>query len=258
MRMPIRAAVVGASGALALTAFVTPAAHAATGSAVISKVVINGGKPVVMGTTNVVKVTATITASDKSRISKVGIALWHGPSSSDMDGLIQAPSGQTASCTVSGTSETCTLTLEADPRSSVASTDVAGSWHVYASVKAANGDSLTDYTFGSASVLRYDRLTTNATPEPIKKGKTLTIKGSLTRANWDTFTYKAYTGRSVKLEFKKKGSTTWSTVKSVTSSSTGSLSTTVKAASDGYWRYVYGGSSTSPAVTSTSDYVDVQ
>jgi hypothetical protein len=47
-------------------------------------------------------------------------------------------------------------------------------------------------------------------------------------------------------------------VKSDTSSSTGSLSTTVKAASDGYWRYVYGGSSTSPAVTSTSDYVDVQ
>jgi hypothetical protein len=256
--MPIRAAIVGVSGALALTAFVTPAAHAATGSAVISKVVVNGGKPIVMGTTNVVKVKATITASDASALDKVGIALWHGASTSNPDGVIQAPSGQKASCTTSGHTETCTLTLDADPRSSVKNSAVAGSWHVYASVIATNGDSLTKPTFGSASVLRYDRLTTNATPEPIKKGKTLTIKGSLTRANWDTFTYKAYTGRSVKLEFKKKGSSTWSTVKSVTSSSTGSLSTTVKASSDGYWRYVYGGSSTSPAVTSTSDYVDVQ
>jgi hypothetical protein len=107
-------------------------------------------------------------------------------------------------------------------------------------------------------VLRYERLTANATPEPIAKGKTLTVKGALTRADWSSHTYKAYAGRSVKLEFRKKGSTTWSTVKKVTSGSTGALSGTAKASYDGYWRYVYGGDSTSAAVTSAADYVDVK
>ncbi|MGW2938629.1 hypothetical protein ACWDA7_44265 [Streptomyces sp. NPDC001156] len=40
-------------------------------------------------------------------------------------------------------------------------------------------------------------------------------------------------------------------VKGITSSSTGSLKTTVKAASDGYWRFTYAGSPTAAPVTST-------
>jgi hypothetical protein len=92
----------------------------------------------------------------------------------------------------------------------------------------------------------------------VAKGKTITVTGALTRANWDTFKYAGYTNQPVKLQFKKKGSTTYSTVKTVTSSSTGGLKTTVTAASDGYWRYSFAGTSTTPAVTSTSDFVDVQ
>ncbi|CAM5717141.1 Calcium-binding protein OS=Streptomyces alboniger OX=132473 GN=CP975_15560 PE=4 SV=1 [Streptomyces alboniger] len=42
------------------------------------------------------------------------------------------------------------------------------------------------------------------------------------------------------------------------SDSKGNLSTTVKASADGYFRYVFAGTSTTPAVTSTSDFVDVQ
>ncbi|MFE4952783.1 calcium-binding protein, partial [Streptomyces sp. NPDC056653] len=47
-------------------------------------------------------------------------------------------------------------------------------------------------------------------------------------------------------------------VKTIKSSSTGALKTTVTASVDGYWRYSFAGTSPTPAVTTTSDYVDVQ
>jgi hypothetical protein len=62
----------------------------------------------------------------------------------------------------------------------------------------------------------------------------------------------------VKLQYKKKGSSTWSTVKTIKTSSTGALKTTVKASADGSYRYVFAGNSTTAAVTSASDYVDVK
>lgn len=37
-----------------------------------------------------------------------------------------------------------------------------------------------------------------------------------------------------------------------------SLKTTVKATADGYYRYAFAGSGTSPAATATGDYVDVK
>jgi hypothetical protein len=62
----------------------------------------------------------------------------------------------------------------------------------------------------------------------------------------------------VKLQFKKKGSTTWSTLKTIKTSSTGALKTTVKASADGYFRYTFAGNSTTAAVTSASDFIDVK
>ncbi len=44
----------------------------------------------------------------------------------------------------------------------------------------------------------------------------------------------------------------------VYTSSTGSLTTTVPAAEDGYWRWNFAGTSTTPAVKATGDFVDVQ
>ncbi|GHH90791.1 hypothetical protein GCM10017779_12480 [Streptomyces capillispiralis] len=44
----------------------------------------------------------------------------------------------------------------------------------------------------------------------------------------------------------------------ITSNSTGNLSTTVTATVDGYYRYSFAGTSTTPAVNAAGDFVDVQ
>ncbi|MGW3975906.1 hypothetical protein [Streptomyces mirabilis] len=74
--------------------------------------------------------------------------------------------------------------------------------------------------------------------EPVKKGKTFTVKGTLTRADWETTRYSGYTGQPVALQSKAKGA----------------LTTTVKAATDGSYRYKFAGTST----TATGDHVDVK
>lgn len=47
-------------------------------------------------------------------------------------------------------------------------------------------------------------------------------------------------------------------MKTVKTNSTGTLKTTVKASVDGYWRYSFAGTATTPAVNSTGDFVDVK
>jgi hypothetical protein len=45
---------------------------------------------------------------------------------------------------------------------------------------------------------------------------------------------------------------------SLTTSSTGELKTTVKATADGFYRYSFPGTTTTPAVSAAGDYVDVR
>ncbi|MET7795596.1 calcium-binding protein [Streptomyces decoyicus] len=103
---------------------------------------------------------------------------------------------------------------------------------------------------------RLSKLTVNASPEPIAAGKPLTVTGRLTRANWDTDTY--YTAQPVKLQFRKAGTSTYNTSQTVNTSSTGDLKAAATASVDGYWRWNFAGTSTTPAVKATGDYVDVQ
>jgi hypothetical protein len=107
-------------------------------------------------------------------------------------------------------------------------------------------------------IQRVSRLTVNAAPEPVKKGKTITVTGKLSRANWETHKYAGYTNQPVKLQFRKKNSNTYTTVKTIKTNSTGNLKTTVKASVDGYFRYSFAGTSTTPAVNATGDFVDVK
>jgi hypothetical protein len=109
----------------------------------------------------------------------------------------------------------------------------------------------------SFKLLRAARLTTNAAPEPVVSGRTITVSGALTRANWQTLRYAGYTGRDVQLQFKRTGGT-YATVKTVRSGAGGKLSTTVKAGQDGCYRFVFRGSSTTAGVTSGGDCVDVR
>ncbi|MFD8964038.1 hypothetical protein ACFV0C_03370 [Streptomyces sp. NPDC059568] len=92
----------------------------------------------------------------------------------------------------------------------------------------------------------------------MKKGRTLTVTGKLTRADWNTNKYANYASQPVRLEFRKKDSSAYSMVKTVKANGSGSLKTTVKAVSDGYWRWKFTGTSTTAAIATTGDYVDVR
>lgn len=231
------------------------------GDTTISNVVVNGGKDVVFGTSAKATIKVTFTAKDASGVDNTSgyAVLYHGSTLDDSDAGA-SPSqdvGDTTCKTATSTTSTCTLTFPMDPKVNLANY-AQGSWKVWAIASGKDADYTVRENAKTFSVKRYSKLTTNAAPEPVKKGKTITVTGLLSRANWDTSKYAGYTGQKVTLQYRKKTSSTYSNVKTVTSSSTGTLKTTVTASADGYFRYVFAGTSTTPAVTSTSDFVDVQ
>lgn len=104
----------------------------------------------------------------------------------------------------------------------------------------------------------------NATPEPVKKGRYLTVKGTLKRADWDRNAYVKYGARSqkVQIQFRPKNSSTYKTIKTVTLNKSSAVRTKIKVsglvARDGYYRLHYAGNGASGTTTSKADYVDVR
>ncbi|GGV43237.1 calcium-binding protein [Streptomyces spectabilis] len=258
--MRIRATVAAVSGALALSVLAVPAAQAdeAAGDLKITKFSVNGGKDVVIGTTEMKKFTLSVTATDPAGVRGASGFLWFGPDFSTSKEVI-APVVYNAECVeVDATTKTCSDTVIAFPQD-LRNAHAGTRWNVYATAVNNNGDKhREEYLKSDARLKRNARLTVNASPEPVKKGKTITVTGALTRANWDTGTYAGYTQQPVKLQFKKKGASAYSTVKTVKSDAKGNLKTTVKASADGTFRYVFAGTSTTPAVTSAGDAIDVR
>lgn len=266
--MRIRALVLAASGAVALTALAVPAAQAApAGPAVtFSQLKVNGGKNIVVGPTTQVTVSATYTVTKPAGLNpnsfQTGPVLYRGATLGlDSDDLLGGDGPGT--CTVSSSTVLkCTAKIQFRPKSSDDSVDLlsseAGTWKLGA-LAVNSSDGITwQGGFGSTHLQRKATLTTDASPEPVKKGKTITVTGKLARANWDTNKNAGYATQPVKLQFKKKGATTWSTLKTIKSSSTGALKTTVKASADGYFRYVFAGTTTTSPVNSSADFVDVR
>ncbi|MGW1026062.1 hypothetical protein ACWD4J_20630 [Streptomyces sp. NPDC002577] len=233
------------------------------------------GKAIKVGTTNHVAVPVTYTLTHGSDVDITADDFYTGPYI--YKGTWDAPDNELfgddpATCTAtSSTTATCTGDIDIYPANGDLSNTDAGGWKAGALAIAYNGQDPSSSDFditkvgyadqgdlGSTLVQRYSKLTVNASPEPVAKGKTITVTGKLTRANWDTNTYKGYTNQSVKLQFRKKGTTTYTTLKTITSDSTGYLKTTVTASVDGYFRYSFAGTSTTPAVNATGDFVDVQ
>jgi hypothetical protein len=97
----------------------------------------------------------------------------------------------------------------------------------------------------------------NASPEPIAKGRALSLTGHLVVADWTNDRYNNFGYRTVGIEFRPKASSTYTQVKTVTLSSGGYLKTTVTASSDGYWRANYHGNLYASAGVSVGDYVEV-
>ncbi|MFK0279764.1 hypothetical protein ACIQVL_04705 [Streptomyces sp. NPDC090499] len=266
--MRIRPAVVALSLATALsalTASVLPAAaraadRAAPGDTVFSHVVVNGGKDLALGLTTRKTVTITWTATDPDGVAASWAYLWHGPNTDDEDGMLpQYP--PTGTCTVSATDPTtaaCRVSIAVDAARDLGHNALAGTWKVLAGAQDRTDDWTETDAAGTARVKRLAEVTVNASPEPVKKGRTVTVTGRLSRANWESGSYTGYQGQPVRLQFRKKGSSTYTTLKTVTSGSAGALRTTTRAAGDGYFRFVFAGTGTTGAATAAGDFVDVR
>ncbi|GAA2221175.1 hypothetical protein GCM10010232_01560 [Streptomyces amakusaensis] len=277
MRFRISAAVV--TGAVVLTGLSAPAVQAdekpagfskgfaakpqgdvSTGDIKISDVSLNGGKPVIVGTTKEKKVTLTFKAIDNSGVKASFAYLWRGTDPEDPQGFFFADSGgEDVKCSGSGkkTKATCKVTFTIDPSFDLSNTDAGGGWRVMAAAQANDGNVRAMYKAKSFNLNRGSQISINAAPEPVKKGKDLTVTGSLTRADWESGKYIGYTKQPVKLQFRKKGAKTFTTVKTVRTGDSRVLSTTVKATVDGTYRYSFEGNSTTAPVTNGGDFVDV-
>ncbi|MFD4529514.1 DUF5707 domain-containing protein [Streptomyces sp. NPDC058470] len=279
--MRIRASVAVVTGALALSALAVPAAQAddsnpvsafaksvepnaavgpadyVDGDTTISNVVVNGGKAIVLGATTKKTVTVSFTAKDDSGIEWATAILWHGSTFANIDGGA-VPNEEEAVCTtVNATTSTCKHTFTIDARYDLLN-KFAGGWKVWALAQGKDADSVQKDNVKGFNLQRASQLTVNAAPEPVKKGKTITVTGKLTRADWETNKYAGLSGQSVVLQFRKAGTTTYKNVKTIKSTSGGALKTTVKASVDGYYRFTYAGVSTVGTSTATGDYIDVK
>ena len=289
--MRIRATVAAVSGALALSAFAMPAAHAADSSsweaASAKALAAHSGKTafssdaaaadlgvtfsdlkiakaIKVGTTAHVSTTVTYTLTHGANYDissddfDSGPVIYKGSSITTPDNLLggEAP----ATCTkVTDTTATCTGKIDIYPGEGDLLNSDAGKWSAGAlALQYSTGDYSLQGDLGSTLVQRYSKLTVNASPEPVKKGKTITVTGKLSRANWEDNKYHGYTNQPVKLQFRKKGTSTYTTLKGIYSNSTGDLKTTTTATVDGYYRFSFAGTTTTPAVSATGDYVDVQ
>ncbi|WP_406354969.1 calcium-binding protein [Streptomyces sp. NBC_00658] len=253
--MRFYSAVATACGVVALSALTVPAAHADEkfGDTEITGVVVNGGDPVVVGTTERT-VTVEVTATDPSGLSEINATLYHGAyGAQDATVPSAAACGPTADATT-----TCTLTFVLKPGTTPANDSLAGTWSVSAYAVSADIDAHFLDSAATFAVQRDTRVTADATPEPVRWGKVLTVTGGVQNAAWATGTYAAAeAGRPVALQFRKKGCTEYTTVKTVPTAADGTVSTTVRAYNDGDYRWSYAGTATTAAALSEADYVDV-
>jgi hypothetical protein len=284
--MHIRATVAAVAGALALSALVVPAAQAAdapsgkqafssaaadagTGTTAsnldvtFSNMKVNSGKNIAVGTTNMVSVPVTFTVTHAADLDTstdnfaTGPLIYHGSSLDTADNVLI--SDDPATCTAaSSTVLNCKGVINIRPADGDLFNSDAGTWGAGALAVTSDGAEKMQGGLGTTKVQRYSKLTVNAGPEPVYKGKTITSTGKLSRANWEDNAYHGYTNQPVKLQFRKAGTSTYTTVKTVYSDGYGNLKATATAQYDGYWRFSFAGTTTTPAVNATGDYVDVK
>ncbi|WP_162793808.1 calcium-binding protein [Streptomyces paludis] len=277
------AATVAASGALALSVLTAPAAIAgtatssstatattattATTTAVsqddsgfeVLKGAVNGGAPIVVGTSTTKKIKVAATVSHEDGVAAARFTLYSGKSFDDPAKRVLATSTAWRSCEEAyAIIVNCDATFTIDPKK-LRNTD-ARTWRLAIDAKLGENDS---YAFNgdvaTGTLQRAPKLTVKAAPKPVKKGKTLTVTGKLSRANWDVKAYKGYAGQSVKLQFRKKNSDSYTTVKTVKTSSTGTLKTTTKKTSaSGYWRWNFAGTATTAPLKTAGTLVSVK
>ncbi|MFE9813405.1 hypothetical protein ACFYRN_35080, partial [Streptomyces sp. NPDC005227] len=229
--MRIRATVAAVSGALALSALAVPGAHAAgsadhradiakvreaahaasgkapyTGSTgsdgepytldlTFSNVKINGGSPIVVGTSNKVSVPVTYSIKHAASVDITAddfildVEIYRGSYDDAANVLF---GDNVPSCTeTSSTTASCKSSIDVYPHDELLNED-AGTWKADGYAIALNGVDLDDENadwskvgvvgqdaLATTKLQRYSKLTVNASPEPVKKGKTITVTGLL-------------------------------------------------------------------------------
>lgn len=193
-------------------------------------------------------VTGTLTRPDWQSRDVDGSAIPAGYAGQKLH-LQFKKSGGTSYSTV----KTATTDADGKVRTTVKAT-VSGTWRWAFSQ---NSTSAAGVSKGdSVTLLKVAKLTVNASPEPVRKGGKLTVKGRLTRATSDAATaFTGYAGQQVKLQFRKSGADSYTTVKTVTTDSAGYLSTSTTANAAGHWRWSYAGSTTVASVNASGDAV---
>ncbi|MFE9098761.1 hypothetical protein [Streptomyces sp. NPDC007264] len=260
---------------------VLQAAHAASGKTAFTAAAPTAGQPYALnvsfsnlkigkaykvGTTNHVAVPVSYTLTHGADVDITAADFDNGPflyrGSVDTPDNILLGDDPAACTATSATTATCKGNVDIYPDLGDLMNADAGTWNVGALAIVLNGQDLVGFAkqggLGTTLIQRYSKLTVDASPEPVKKGKTITVTGKLSRANWETNKYAGYSGQSVKLQFAKKGNSTYSTVKTIKTDGSGNLKTTVKASVDGTYRYAFAGTSSTPAVNAAGDFVDVK
>ncbi|REE96997.1 hypothetical protein [Thermomonospora umbrina] len=103
----------------------------------------------------------------------------------------------------------------------------------------------------SAKFSRFD-----ATPEPVRRGRPLTVNGTLRLHKSGRWLNGAHA--KVSIHFLAPGSSTWRRMASLTTDRYGTFKKTFKAGQDGTWVARYAGTATYIPVQSTRDHVDVR
>ncbi|WP_326674848.1 hypothetical protein [Streptomyces sp. NBC_01237] len=240
-----------------------------------SKIKINKGKPVSVKPKASAAVPYTFTVTHDSTVNVhaddflTGIEIYTGSADKPKNPVASWTDPECEDATT--TAYVCTGTIKVSPATDLDNAAAGRTWHaaVWAWVLNGQDPSSKNFKIGKTAyadhvgataptVLRHATLTTDASPERVKKGKNLTVSGTLKRANWNVGNYSGYAKQKAQLQFRASGSSSYKTVKTVTTDKFGRLKTTVKAAKDGSWRYIFAGNATTSKATSSSDFVDVK
>ncbi|CAL9479880.1 calcium-binding protein [Streptomyces sp. enrichment culture] len=265
--MRTRVTLAAVSGALALSALALPAAQADEEPAdiTVTNVVANDGKPIVMNGTGYKRVTVTMTVTAAAGVEEADATLWTGgvmpPSPDDLDGLnwpdmaeARTPDGLLDCTEVNATTATCGATFVLRPQRWE-----GGGFDTFVTVTDKNGGTYQNVNVKSFTYKRHSIVRLDASPEPVRKGGTITVRGKLTTAGYPySYGYVPVAAQNVTLQFKKAGTSTWATLKTVKSNRDGALRTTTTATYDGYYRFSYPGDHRNAPAVSVADHVDVR
>lgn len=256
-------AATAALGALALGLLAAPPAQAdLSDPAGITGGTIHSGA-LVLGPDQTATFEVSFTARDDSGIDPGNAeANLLGPNGNVIP-TVPATPGQP--CTPTGsTTATCRFTATVDTGSAAVTSDYAGRWRLWGLAvpndwNPATGEGLvTRANLDSFSVKRRAQLTADAFPEPVRAGRSMSVLGKLTFADWTAGGYTGTAGHPVRLVFYPSGGPYYDYVQDLETYSGGLVLTTTVPEEDGSWFLAYNGSDTTSWVYSASDWVDVQ